>query len=219
MNDCPALLKIIFSFLCAFFALFASGCSDSEPKLSSVEGIVVFDFEDETSAPDARLSVFAETESDAHRVEKITVSSRSTQFEWTAFEPVIIANEKKQWAGYTDFVCPAFRKIPAGLYRLVYTDGEGREVESSFSIVYPEKIGAASAADIKNVLDGEFFEQVAVFDETDALLYYGLKKESWAEDKKLFSANKGASYYRTCLVVKNATAVCILPTVYKDQRS
>ena len=79
MNDCPAPLKIIFSFLCAFFALFASGCSDSELKLSSVEGIVVFDFEDETSAPDARLSVFAETESEAQRVEKITVSSRSTQ--------------------------------------------------------------------------------------------------------------------------------------------
>lgn len=194
----------------------AAGCADSEPKLLSADATVVFDYQSENSVASARLSVFAETESDSHRVEKISVISKSTQYEWSAFEPVIIASDKKQWAGYTDFVCPVSRKIPAGIYRLVYTDGEGREAETSFSVFYPDSLASCTAADVRDVLDGEYLEQVAVFDGNDALLYYGLKKDGWTDPETIFSAIKDSVCYRTCLVVKNATAVCVLPEIYKE---
>lgn len=216
MSEYPSVQKIVFSVLLAVALFCVSGCSESDPKLLSADATVVFDFQSEHSVASSRLSVFVETESDAHRVEKISVVSRSTQYEWSAFEPVIIASDKKQWAGYTDFVCPASRQIPAGIYRFVYTDGEGREAETSFSVFYPDELVSCTASDVRAVLGDEFLEQVAVFDGNDALLYYGLKKDGWTEPAALFSSVKDSVCYRTCLVVKNATAVCVLPAIYKE---
>lgn len=216
MSGYPSVKKLLFPFALAAAFFCVTGCADSEPKLLSADATVVFDYRNENAAASAKLSVFVETESDAHRVEKISVVSRSSQYEWTAFEPVIIAGDKKQWAGYTDFVCPASRKIPAGVYRLVYTDGEGREVETAFSVFYPDALATCTAADVRSVLGGDFLEQVAVFDGNDALLYYGLKKGGWTEPADIFSAIKDSVCYRTCLVVKNATAVCVLPEIYKE---
>lgn len=217
MIDYPSNKKIVFSIIFAFIFLFIS-CSDSDPKIANSEGFVVFDYSSTNALPSMKLSVFVETESDAHRVDSISISSVSSNFSWIVDYPIIICDEKKQWVGYSNFSCPNNIDIPIGFYNLVYTDAEEKKQEGIFSISYPVELKKISSSDVYKVLNENYTEKIAIFDESDVLIYFGTKNVSWDDDKKIFSANKNSFYYRICLEVKDTSAICELPPVYKDTK-
>ena len=206
--------NLVFSMLVAL--VFMSCSTDTDIKVSGVDSFIIFDYEGEDSLPLVRLSVFAETASDAHRVECIKIMSRETSYEWTVDEPVIIESESKQWAGTYNFVCPEEISFPVGFYTLTYTDSGSNEVEAAFSISYPHELIGKTAREANEFLDGNVLENIVLYDENDILIYYGIYKESWRDDARLFAENNECVYYRRCLSVRASSAFCLMPSVYKD---
>lgn len=208
--------NLAFSILFLLLIFIMSCSTDTDIKVSGVDSFVVFDYESEDSLPLMRLSVFAETSSDVHRVERIKILSRETDYEWTVYEPVIIEAESRQWAGTCDFVCPEEIDFPSGFYTLTYTDSGDNEIETAFSISYPSDLMRKTAREVDAFLDGDVRENIALYDENDILIYYGVYKDSWKDDARLFAENNECMYYRRCLSVRASSAFCLMPSVYKD---
>ncbi|MDE5898419.1 MAG: hypothetical protein K2H09_04050 [Treponemataceae bacterium] len=197
-----------------FPALFS--CSDSEPRLSSASGFVVFDYEADGVLPVMKLAAFAETDSDVRRVDKVVVSSRQNQYEWTADEPLVFSSEGRQWAGCADFVCPGAEPIPRGFYDLYYTDGAESTVQGMFVVSYPDGLAALPASRLgeQEALSRERF---AVFDEERKLLYFGSRQQAWKDDADVFVSFERAAFFRRCLGTEDGSVLCLLPPVFREQ--
>lgn len=222
MSDCPFFCKLKFSLLfliifCVSFFLFS--CENSEPEVLSVTSSVVLDFENETSFAKPRLCVFVETASDARRVEFISVTCRKNNYTWIDTAPEVIGSNSQQWAGSSNLVAANDENIPFGLYDLKYSDSEGREVQTVFSVLDTESYTKVVSSKIKSLLPEGFNEKIALYDSSNVLLYYGEKKDSWKSDKEVFTLNSKTEYYRICYEAFSGGIVCLLPPVYKENFS
>jgi hypothetical protein len=200
--------------MCISAAVFTAGlisCANSVPEILSSTATVVFDYQNEESAPQMRLSVFTETGSDARRAARIRIASKSDDYEWTTDEPQLIGSGNRQWAGYTNFVVSDADKIRQGQYDLFYTDAEGRTVQNGFSVLYPEKLIDSKASAVQSVLGQTAKEKIAAYMVDGTLVYYDVRKPEWKNDAALWNAFKTASSMRVCWTSADGTVVCLLP--------
>jgi hypothetical protein len=188
-----------------------TSCANSVPEVLSSSSTVVFDYHDEKSVPQVRLSVFTETGSDARRAARIRVASKSDEYEWTTGEPQLIGSDNRQWAGYTNFVVPDAGKITQGVYDLFYTDAEGRTVQNSFSVSYPEKLAGSKASAVQSILGPAAKEMVAAYMADGTLVYYDARKPAWKDTDAIWNALKLASSIRLCWTSADGSVVCLLP--------
>ena len=195
-------------------AVFTAGlisCANSVPEILSSTATVVFDYHDEESVPQMRLSVFTETSSDAHRAARIRIASKSDEYEWITDEPQLIGSDNRQLAGYTNFVVPDADKITQGQYDLFYTDAEGRTVQNGFSVLYPEKLIDSKSSAVQSVLGRTAKEMVAAYMADGTLVYYDIRKPEWKDTAAIWNALKTASSMRVCWTTADGSVVCLLP--------
>lgn len=216
MNDVPISKLIII--ICSIFVLFFAGCSDSQTELVSAKGYVVFDYKDDSSLPSVKLAAFTEVSSDVRRVDSVRIKNRSTQIEWNCAEPLIFSDSKRQWAGYTECVSPENFKIPSGIYDFSYIDAQGNENSVPFTVSYNEKLLSSNSSSAKEKLSENVKEKIAVYSATGSLIYYGEKKDSWNEEKNIFSSNSGSGYYRTVYAELVDSVLLMMPPVYNSEK-
>ena len=96
----PATQKILLLLLSTLFF----SCSQTSPSVNSVEAYVVFDFDNEISKPQQRLSVFVNLESEVQRTSAIIVKNKENSYIWNVSYPSLISAGDSQWAGYTNIV-------------------------------------------------------------------------------------------------------------------
>ncbi|MGP1458087.1 MAG: hypothetical protein ACTTKL_02105 [Treponema sp.] len=200
--------------LCAVLcAAFFSSCSDSDVKISYVKAFTVLDYRSDADMPDARLAVFVETSGGIGRAESIKVKNEETGFEWTSGAPVKFSNADAQWASCLNFVSPNNAMIPSGTYALNFTDAQGKEERTGFSIYYPEHITLTNASDMEKSAAGNYTQFIASYDEKGVMLSYesGTKTAS-----SVFAEHEDAAYCRRCLEFTQGTVYCLLPPVYRD---
>ena len=211
-----AVLKIRFLFFFSVSvlpgAVFLS-CADTAPEVVASNATVIFDYKDAETPPQMRLSVFAETGSDARRVSSIRIAPKTGGYEWTAEDPLLVGADGRQWAGYTNFAVPAGSTVPLGLYDLFYTDAEEHTVRTDFSVVYPEKLAGSKSSDVRNILGPSAKEILAVYTADGTLIYYDVRKPEWADDEAVWNEMKLASSIRTCWTLADNSVVCLMPVL------
>lgn len=206
----------LFSLLAAF-SIFLFSCSDNEPKVISTSGYMLLDFQDEESLPTQRLAIFVETSSDVHRAETLTVTSRNNDFQWKCDNPVIFSNDRRQWAGCVEFVSPYNTQIPDGLYDVKYIDAQEKEFASFISVNYSKDFLNLKASEVVSKISGRYREQIAVYTSENTLCYYGDIKESWKDEKKIFTSNTDSAWYRKTISVVGSNLICLMPPVTKAE--
>ena len=206
----------IFQFLLLLFVSFSLiSCENSKTEILSVTSSVVFDFREDSSLAVPRLSVFVETGSDARRVDFISVTCKKNNYTWIDTSPELISSNSTQWAGSSNLALSNNDAIPFGLYDLKYSDAEGREVQTVFSVFDTEMYKNVLSTKIKTLLTEDYNEKIAIYDSSDILLYYGEKNSSWKTDEDVFSLNSKAAYYRTCYEIFSGGVIFLLPPVNK----
>lgn len=215
MTDVP-ISKVIFFLILLISSVLVFSCSDSDPEISDARGFVVFDYAAEKSNPAIKLAAFAEAASEVQRVDSVSIKNRSTGYEWTSFNPVLLSDEKKKWAGCSDFVSPAGQNIPTGIYDLTYTDAQNKAVSKTFSIFYNDDFITSDSSEVESLLGDSKQEEICVYSEKGTLLYYGLRKSNWSENKNIFTSVKDSSYYRICYISPDRMVYCLMPPVYKS---
>jgi hypothetical protein len=212
MYTCARIRFVRFFILSALCCVLYISCANTTPELLSSNGTVVFDYRDDTSVPEIRLSVFAEAGSDVRRAARIRVVSRADEYEWTTDDLKLIGSDNRQWAGYTNFAVPESKKIPQGQYDLYYTDAEEHTVQAVFSVTYPEKLVESKSADVKNILGASAKEMVAVYMSDGTLIYYNVRKPEWTDDNAVWNDMKLASKMRICWTSADDSVVCLMPS-------
>jgi hypothetical protein len=193
--------------LCALFA----SCANTSPEIFASSASVVFDYRDEESYPKVRLSVFTETGSDARRAASVKIVSQNGGMEWTAEAPLVIGAERRQWAGYTGFVWPDGRAPEEGSYTVQYTDAQGRTVQNTFVLDFPENLAETKATDAVKKLGNDAQEYIAAYMADGTLIYYNRRKPEWNTDGALWDGIKLASSIRICYSVRNGSVICLMP--------
>lgn len=219
MGSRKSVKVIFFSFVVFVAGVLFMACSDSDPELTGSIGYVILDYASENVTPSSRISVFAETQSDVHRVERLQLECIANKYKWICTEPLIFGNEKKQWAGYTDFYVPISENIKSGMYSLNYIDAQENVVSRTINLNYDSDFLTMTGEQASLAEKKDFREEIAIYSETGTLLYYGMKKNNWRNDASIFSSSRGSFCYRLCYVSKVDSLVIILPPVYKNKEN
>ena len=219
MKKPPPAINLYFSLAAIlalfFFAPLLVSCSDDPVALAATQSQLVFDWPDYESVPEQRLSVFVEFSSNVRRVELITV--RHGQFVWNIENPVMIQAGDRQWAGASNLEPPPGENavsgvFESGLYSVECVDAQGEKTQGSFSINYDREIMSDNAASF--VEKGIFKNaRVAVYSESNELLYFDVKKENWIDAETLFKGVKNSSLYRD--VFMSGNLICFMPKIFK----
>lgn len=216
-------LRLIFSVICVGISLW--GCSNTVPDLTSVEAVVVYEYNSIQEPPRQRLSVFAQSSADSARVMKIEVLHPEEQIQWDITDPLIVYNGSKAWAGSANLMPPYFGPIPRGNYAIRYTDLAGEIATGDFTLDYAEipgipleqpifidipEEGAASSEG----KDSEPIRKLAVYSELDgkgALLYFEKQNSGWKSFDDLLENYSEAKSLRICLDYPGKQVRYILP--------
>lgn len=207
------------SLLVIVFCGFMVSCSDSDPEIVDAVSYVVLDYSTEQDYPSARISAFAETSSDVHRVERIQLQCMENNYKWICYEPLIFGTEKRKWAGFSDFYVPLTESIPKGMYELDYYDAQENVVTRKLNLNYDPSYLTMNASQFVEAEKFDFREEIVIYNEAGIIVYYGNKKNSWKNDSIIFSSNRSSSYYRTVYFSRAGSLVCIMPPVYKNKQS
>lgn len=208
--------KFIFFLLISF--LFFS-CAQNLPAINSVTGTSIFDYESETSFPEMRLGVFVDVSSDVHRVASIKTVCLGNNFTWECQHPFQVTGNKKQYAGYTNFVMPENEGFLQGQYIVYYTDLNGNQESNMMNLSYDSKLLSMKVSELENYLtnhDGT--ENWAVFDSDSELLFFGEKNDNLRNLNDIWRRFPEAEYARTIWVLFNGRTMCILPVEFKYEK-
>lgn len=185
-------MKRIFFFILSSIVFFS--CSDTAPLLNTVQVDILYDYEGENLAPELRLSVFVQLDSEVARSKSITVSFAEEGYTWNIDNPSKIQNSKngQNWMG-SSYLLPAPKSVfSPGQYRITYRDLASRESVLYFTL--PE----ITPVDV--IEESEYtYKTIAIFDAVGELLYYG-NQGTMVLDNSLLAQYPTAVSVRTILV-------------------
>ena len=206
---------LLFVVLAAAFVLGLLSCSDDPVATASVQAHLILDWEDDQSLPAERLSVFIETSSNVRRVESFSV--KSGDYTWNVDSPIVFQSGDRQWAGWPHLEPPpnAARPLfPLGNYQVECVDAAGKKSSATFSIVINAALLDADASQAEGLITAPQ-KRVAVYSDSNELLYFDSARNNWLSDEAIFSGVKDSSYYRNS--ISAGSALCFLPKKFKEQ--
>ena len=204
-----------FSYLSLIFAasliLFMS-CSQNLPELNSSDYSVIFDYTDEESFPKARLSVFATSESDVRRYQRIQITSLETGYSWDTDVIARLEDEEIQWAGCTNLVAPENEKLPVGLYEVVYYNADEKEYKLTLEVKYDLELYNLLLPSLPEFMEqNRGIEKIAVYDSDHILIYFGERTEEFRTTRDIWNKYREASSYQIIWYYSNGNVICITP--------
>ena len=193
---------------CLVFSVFS--CSDAPIRISNVYPQLVFDYSSKNTAPNVKLSVFAEITSDSNRMQSMTVKNTTNNMSWTV-EPVDIVKDvsaKKTYAGYSALCMPGTLSFEKAVYQVIYEDMAGKRTDALFSL---------------NPSDAETYGQTAlnstekqylVVGSDGKVLYTGAYKDTVSSVENIKNSYPGVSYYREYVMNTELNAIYLMPPVF-----
>ncbi len=136
--------------------------------LASVRYIILYDYQNIGEAPQERLGVYVEVQSDPERVKDVVVYSHDTGYSWTLDIPLSIKidNNNTVWVGSSNLLPPRNQSIPVGQYTVTYTDLAQRQSEHFFSIDSIENSSNINRSDFTS-------ENIVLFNGSGNMIYFG----------------------------------------------
>lgn len=194
--------------LLASFSFFS--CSDSEADVVAASATAVFDFSDESSAPSCRLAVFFQVANEVQRTESFTVTSSDSGYYWTVSNPSVFSAMNKSYAYSVNLSPPSGENIAEGPYSVKYYDAAGKEDEFKFTVTYNKALVSAKSSAVKELLPSAV-ENIAIYSDSDELLFMGKAKSSWKTNADILKDYKLAQTKRLCYVTPGNTVICMMP--------
>ena len=202
----------IFTFftLAIFFLLTCASCSDSEPSIAKVEHNVIFDYQDDSSAPYVRFSVFVQPRSSALRAGEIRTVHAETGMEWYCPSPLVFhGGDGKDYVGCTSFV-PAYKSaIPQGIYYVYYKDLSDRECEGEFSLNFNPDFETKAYVDLPYYIANPNNERIALYNTDGILIYCNKRRDEWKDNAAILAEYGTADRMRVCY--ESGTLFFMLP--------
>ena len=208
----------LFLLLPALFAFCFCSCSDDAVDVTTVSANLILDWQDERSLPEERLSVFVEVSSNARRVESFSV--KSGDYTWNVESPILFQDQNRQWAGWPHLSPPPGSDgerglFPLGEYLVECVDAAGKKDTATFSIVINAALLDSDPRQAESILY-YVTKKVAVYSESNELLYFDAAKNNWFDDAAIFAGVNDSAFYRNTL--SSGSALCLMPKIFKESK-
>ncbi len=208
--DYQANKKSIFSLICIFLSSIFISCSQNSPSISITSFSIVYDYVNEQSYPDARMSVFIETAYDIRKAKSFSVKAVSNNYIWTAENPVIFENENTNFLGYSNFLLPVNEQFPNGEYEIKFTTKDENFVSTTLNINYYNDFYNITADKVEQRMKNlSYDKRLCIYDEVNTLIYFGDRTEEVSSKELMLHTYPNAKYYREAYVTRNT--ICMLP--------
>ena len=206
-----SLLKFSSLLFAALLVLFMS-CSQNLPEVTSSEYSIIFDYTDDETPPEARLTVFSSSSSDVRRYQRIMVTSLETGWEWDTDVISKLAAEDTQWAGCTNLIAPEDETLPTGIYEITYYNADEKEYTLTLDVQYnldfydvllpalPEFMAAQNG-----------IEKIAVYDKEHILIYFGDRTSEFRTTRDIWNKYRDAETYQIIWYTISGNVICITP--------
>lgn len=199
---------IIFSF---FFIGFFS-CTQNVPDIKYGTATVIFDYKNNEELPQARLSIFVESNSDVKRYERINVKSAENGYIWDVSEILKIKKSDKMYAGNTNLVVPSGEKFPTGEYSIIYENADLEQVQTKIYLNYDTAFYNTKALEIPDLMKRKFGKKnIAIYDKNSNLIYYGERTDLLRDTRKIWNKYRNASFFTEVWCLSNNSVMCIMP--------
>jgi len=191
-------------------------CSDSVPKINSVNQSVIMDFSDEQSPAVVSLSVFIQSDSEVRKIDSLTLTNVNSSLSWTSRTIELLQGKNnKFWAGYSNFKAVQGTFFPQGRYTVLIEDKAGNESESSFILNIPEEIKKGDLKSIRAYLSGnsvQFLKNIAIYDDENNLLFLGEENENFSTDEQFIKKYPEGVKKRPVYLVNGGTVTILFPS-------
>ena len=101
----------------------------------------------------------------------------------------------------------------SGSYSVECMDAAGEKASANFMISYNAALLEAKPAEVEGIIPAAY-KRLAVYSDSNELLYFDAPKENWFEAEAVFKGVKNSCFYRE--VLSAGTVVCLMPKIYKD---
>ena len=204
--------KEFFSLFLLIAACFFLSCTQNLPEIRYSNMTVIFDYLDNDSLPDSRLSVFVESISDVRRYENINVVNNQNGFTWDVSQLVRVRSAEKMYAGNTNLKVPSGEKIPDGEYRIVYSNADLEQIASKFKLEYDSVFYETKASDIPDLmLQKKGIKYISIYDKSDKMIYYGERNSQLSDNRKIWNRYSNASYFHEIWILPDKSVICVMP--------
>ena len=177
-----SVLKSLGILLVSFFVI---SCSQVVPELMQPDYSIVFDYNDEVSAPEARLSLFYSSASDVRRYNRVTLVSLDTGYIWDT---------------------------PTGKYEITYINADEKECRGYLDISYDTGFYDVLLPELSEVMHkSNGIEKIAIYDEQYLLLYFGERKKEFQTTRGIWNQYPDAKIYQVIWYSRNGKVICIEP--------
>lgn len=201
-------------FLFFFLIISVSACKQVSPEMRSVSACVIFEYSDYETLPNARLSIYIDSNSDVRRIDSIELNSLTTDFKWKIEneEIQLIADSKKQWAGNSNLYMPYKNQFPTGQYELIYKNADEKFLKSKTRLNYDSAFYEKFAGEIPAFMESKKGKkQIAIFDKEKKMIYFGEQKEELKNNRAIWLKYKDAAFYKEIWTLSDNSVMCILP--------
>lgn len=201
MSSFPKTFSLFFSIVLILF----SSCVNENPEATVVDYKIVYDFKDEASFPELRLSVFLEVENAVQKSSSLKLYHEESGLVWNCSSRALnkIESNNINWVGSTNFYPIKNELLPMGLYKVVYEDLAQRECEISFNLFYPEEFAKLTSTNIFDYFNSSVSKKIAIYSNEDILLYLGSEKSNWNSNESIIMEYKNAWSTRVCYSLNN----------------
>jgi hypothetical protein len=210
-------MKKCFLIFSTFLFFFLFGCSQSVPVLHYAKCSLVFEYDDESNSK-SRLSVFVKAGDNVKRVEKLIIKNQNHNLCWTVEDLVLMQSSDRLYCGYPNLVVQTDDKIPTGHYDITFVQADGNEKNISVNVTYDDIFYNSKSEEIPNiVMKKNGSNKIAVYDESNVLLYFGEKSTSYESKEKILKNHDSAFYYNDLWFLPNNSVICIMAPVYLQE--
>lgn len=192
--------------------LFAISCSQNTPEMRNVSYSVIYDYEDGETNPDARLSLFIESESDVRRYERIVVKSNNQGYIWDIDDIKKVQLDNIQYAGVTNLKVPENEIIPSGTYVIKCINADEKETELNVTINYDDVFYELKESEVaEKMREKNGFKKIAIYDKDNIMIYFGVRTKDMQSNRDIWNFYRNAAYYQDIWCIPDNTIMCILP--------
>ena len=187
-------------------------CSQNLPEAYSTDYSVIFDYSDEASAPEARLSVFSASSSDVRRYQKIQITSLETGYIWETDYLVQMQSDDTQWIGCTNLAAPEDEKLPVGTYEIVFYNADEKQCKLRLEVNYDAAFYDVLLPALPQLMKEKHgIEKIAVYDKDHILIYFGERTKEFQTTRDIWNRYRDASTYQIIWYTQDGSVICITP--------
>ena len=211
MSGKPNLFRIYTLIIAALAVLFIS-CSQNLPEVTTTDYSVIFDYSDDENPPQARLAVFATSDSDVRRYQKIMITSLETGYCWESDLLVKLDSGDGQYAGCTNLVAPEDENLPSGLYEIIYFNADEKECKLQLEIKYDIEFYDVLLSALPEIMaEKHGIDKIAVYDKDHILIYYGERTEELKTTRDIWNQYREAKTYQVIWCIPDGSLICVTP--------